>query len=139
MNKNYPDKIMGNVYWSFIGHEPYYTDVSFEKSVAEYYNKLNIDEAWDSKEIVLNVATVQIQYLYMEYDKEENDFVEVEPMITLKAKNGKYFTALELLYNTHNEVLKNINDTPAHFFEGFMLYEESADKEVPLYFLICGS
>lgn len=139
MNNNYPEKTMQDIYWSFLGDEPYYTHLSFDKAVKEYYNKLNIDEIWDSNEIIFNFPKVQIQYLYMEFDKEENDFIEIEPIITLTAKNGKYFSGLELLFNMHNEVIKNMQNTPAHFFEGLMLYEESADKEVPLYFLICGS
>ena len=130
---------MQDVYWSFIGEEPFYTVLSFEKAVKEYYNKLNIDEIWNSKEIIFNFSKVQIQYLYMEFDKEENDFIEIEPIITLTAENGKYFSALELLFNINNEVIKNMQNTPAHFFEGLFLYEESADQEIPLYFLICGS
>jgi hypothetical protein len=136
---NYPEKIMGNVYWSFTGTEPFYTLKSFVREVKDYYNQLDIEELWDADEIVLEVPIVQIQYLYMEYDKVENDFIEIEPIITLKARNGSAFTSGELLYSIHNEVIKNFANTTAIYFEGFQLWEESQDKEVPLYFLMCGS
>jgi len=135
----YPEKFMTNVYWSFSDTEQYYTLTAFNAAVYNYYQEVNVDSDWEPNQLVLNVPFVQIQYLYMEYDNFENDYIEVEPIITLEADNGENFTAGELLYKVHNTVSENITNTSAHFFEGFILYEESKDKEVPLYFLICGS
>jgi hypothetical protein len=139
MNKNLPERIMGDIYWTFAKDVQYPNVASFVEDVRKYYDALSQDEYYDFDQVVLNIPTVQIQYLYNEFDEEEDDYVEIEPIVTFQSANKKHFTAGELLFNIHNEVASKMADTPAHFFEGFLLYEESADKAVPLYFLTCGS
>ncbi|WP_299249324.1 hypothetical protein [uncultured Cytophaga sp.] len=139
MNKNLPERMMRNIYWSFAENEQYATVADFVKAVNKYYDDLSVEDYVDFDKVVLDIPTVQIQYLYNEFDEEEEDYNEIEPMIVFHAKNKKHFTAGELLFNIHNEVVSKMIDTPAHFFEGFLLYKESADKEVPLYFMTCGS
>ena len=126
----YPEEIMSNICWGFYGGK-YDSREKFIQSVSEYNKDLN--KEWFPDETVLNCKNVSVQYSY--WDEEEDD--EIEEDFELVADNTSGFTAGELLFKIHNQVVDKLEDEDHHFFEGLTLWE--GNPQMPLYFLNQGS
>jgi hypothetical protein len=130
----YPKELMSEVYWGFYGGK--YTFVSkFITEVINYNRKF--DKEWNPDEIVLNSKEATIQYYYWDDDTEE----EIEDDFNLVADTQSGFTAGELLYKIHNQVVDKLENEDHHFFEGLTLWEGEnySNPNAPLYFLNQGS
>jgi hypothetical protein len=92
---------------------------------------------WIPDETVLAFPRLTVQYFYR--DDEEND--EIEEDFDLTADNNTGFTAGELLFKIHNQVIENLESEDHHFFEGLTLWEEETgdDTGAPRYLLNQGS
>jgi len=130
----YPEQLMTDVYWGFYGGKYDSCDV-FIREVIEY-NK-NFDKKWIPEEIVFAGTNVSIQYSYWDDENEE----EEEDDFDLVADNKTCFSAGELLYKIHNQVVEKLEDDDHHFFEGLTLWEGENynNPNSPLYFLNQGS
>lgn len=148
---------LNNIAWSF--SEEFYTDaVKFNQDVAQYQENIYKDKSrWVKDEIVIEAPEIQIQYMAWVYSPEDlldnerlieededafdeeadEDGYQVEILSTLKADNGKYFTALEFLMKTHNQQAnKELGDHV--FFEGIDEMPQITDG-LPTYYIACGS
>lgn len=130
----YPKKLMSGIYWGFHGGK-YESLEEFVQAVIDY-NK-DFGKKWLPNEIVLACTNVTVQYSY--WDENEED--EVEEDFNLVADDKSGFTAGELLYKIHNQVVEKLEDDDHHFFEGLTLWdgENYSNPNAPLYFLNQGS
>jgi hypothetical protein len=130
----YPKILMTDVSWGFYGGK-YESQAKFIREVISY-NK-DLENEWSPDETVLANTNVTIQYFY--WDDKEDDDVEEDFNLVADTKIG--FTAGELLYKIHNQVVDKLEDADHHFFEGLTLWEgENYSKpNAPLYFLNQGS
>lgn len=128
-----PQEIMSNVYWGFYGGK-YQTLEAFVEQVKLYNEDFGID--WNPDEIVFEKKTLSVQYSYWDEKTDE----EVEEDFDLHADKGA-FTAGELLFKIHNQVVEKLEDDDHHFFEGLTLWEGEnyGNPRAPLYFLNQGS
>ena len=123
---------MENVLWSFYGGK-YETEEKFTKALVEYNLKINKME-WNPNEIVVENKQVIISYAY-ETANNENVCEEIR----LSAA-GNAFTAGELLFKIHNQVVENLEILDYHFFEG-LIDNGTHEKypHIPFYYLNLGS
>jgi hypothetical protein len=111
----YPKELMSGIYWGFLGGK-YKSSNEFVLAVTEYNHELG-GTKWNSCEKVLSSKNVFIQYSYWDYDAED----EIEDVFDLEADSKTGFTAGELLYKVHNQVVDKLESETHHFFEGFLL------------------
>jgi hypothetical protein len=107
----YPKQVMLEVYWGFYGGK-YNSCEEFIREVIEYNNDLG--NQWDPNETVLGCQNVTIQYSYWNNDGnnvEEQDF-------DLAADSPTGFTAGELLYKIHNQIVDKMEKQDFRFCEG---------------------
>lgn len=128
------ENILQHLSWSFSGSK--YKDIkSFISEIIEYQlDVLGHDfkrEVLD--ELVILEPIIRVQYWYYEGDK------KIEPIITLKAKNGLAFTAIDLMYQLHNTVVAQLEDIDHYFFEGVRLSRDQDITQPTLYQLCQGS
>ncbi|MDR0796010.1 MAG: hypothetical protein LBE79_08185 [Tannerella sp.] len=126
----YPKELMTNVYWGFFGGK-YETLESFNRAMSEYNEEFSIK--WNPNEIVLKSMFTTILYSYWDYDLE----AEIENSFDLDANNQDGFTAGELLFKVHNQIVEKLENEIHHFFEGFVLGNRKNHKNRyrPLYFI----
>ena len=130
----YPKQLMSEVYWGFYGGR-YNSREEFIQEVTEYNKELN--KEWNPNETVLNCPNVTIQYSYWNNDK--NNIEEID--FDLGADNPSGFTAGELLYKIHNQVVNILEDDDFRFFEGLTLWKRKRSRKntihagMPLYFI----
>ncbi|MDR2144967.1 MAG: hypothetical protein LBE91_00705 [Tannerella sp.] len=130
----YPKELMTNVYWGFYGGK-YESLTKFVQAVNEYHRKLG--KEWNPDETVLACTKITVQYSFWDEEEEE----EMEEDFNLIADSYSGFSAGDLLYKIHNQVVEKLEDDDHHFFEGLTLWEGENynDPNVPLYFLNQGS
>ena len=149
--------LLSKIAWSF-GSKNFKNIEDFNKEISQYQKDIMKDRAcWNPEEIVIKSPNVDIQFeawlkgpddiLENETLLEEEDFFEdednsdgehfqAEILARFNADNGKYFTALELMYKLHKQMQsKELGDHV--FFEGLSSYE--SDDDVPGFYLNCGS
>ena len=148
---------LNNIAWSF-SNEIYTDAAKFSKDVEQYQKDLADDaDLLNDDEIVIEAPEIRIQYEAWVYGPEDlleneqlieddadafdeeadEDGYQVEIIATLKADNGKYFTALEFLMKAHNQQAnKELGDHV--FFEGIDEEPEIIDG-LPTYYIACGS
>lgn len=145
------ETILSNTIWNFSAR-CYADEAEFAQEVAQCQGSHGI---WQPEEIVLRQPSIVLIYeawltsmeqlLPNEELNEEDDFVPemadeegclVEIQAELKADNGQYFTAAELLMKAHNQQAnKELGDHI--FFEGIDV--ELADDGQYVGFVVCGS
>lgn len=149
---------LSDTLWSF-SDDTYPDYESFNKKVIDYHKAIReSDESWKPNEVVLDVPTVEIQYMVwlespdpildnevlieddedvFEDDEDDEEMHQVELVATFHADNGKNFTSIELLYKMHHQLAnKYLGDH--HFFEGIDRLSNDNNK-IPLYYISCGS
>jgi hypothetical protein len=133
---NFPKNILKDVYWSF-SEGPIADADAFAEAIGIYYKnfyKRKLNFKW--KDIAFNHPSINIQYL--KYNEAEEDYDE--PDFTLTADNGKHFTFKELFFKIHQACgnVDALENDQRCYFEG-LLYSESIENNVPVYFMITGS
>ena len=126
-----PKEILTEVRWAFYGGR-FDTIGEFLKAVQEYHEEIDADE-WQPEEVVLGCKEVTVQYAY--WDEEDE---EIEDDFRLTA-DGDHFSAGELLFKIHNQVVECLEEEDQHFFEGLSLYKNATSKDAPFYILELGS
>ena len=126
----YPKQIMLETYWGFYGGK-YNSREEFIREVIDY-NK-DLGKKWRPNETVLDCQNITIQYSYWN-NKEK---IVQEQDFNLMADNPSGFTAGELLYKIHNQVVDQLEKEDYRFFEGLTLWKEKNNDErsTPLYFI----
>jgi hypothetical protein len=126
----YPKKLMSEVSWGFFGGK-YKSLTKFIQAVTEYNHEC--DKKWNPNAVVLENQKVIIQYAY--WGSVEEDVVETE--FDLETNNQSGFTADELLFKIHNQIVGKLEDEDHHFFEGLTLLKtnNSNNTSVPTYFI----
>ena len=126
----YPKELMSGVYWGFFGGK-YKSLKEFIQAVTEYNHELGIK--WNANETVLTASHVTILYSYWDYDTED----EIEEVFDLTADHKTGFTAGELLFKVHNQVVDKLESELHHFFEGFLLRKRGyyTNLNKPFYFI----
>ena len=128
----YPKERMQEILWSFSGGQYVFRE-DFIREVTKYNAESG---GWIPDEMVLASLRLTVQYFY--WDDEEDD--EIEEDFDLTADNDAGFTARELLFKIHNQVIENLGNEDHHFFEGLTLWEETRDDtDAPRYLLNQGS
>jgi hypothetical protein len=130
----YPKELMSNVYWGFYGGK--YDSLIRFINEAITYNK-GLDNEWNPREIVLNCKELTVQYSWRDGNEDE----EIEDDFNLTADNQSDFSAGELLFKIHNQVVEKLENEDHHFFEGLSLWDGKnySNSDTPLYFLNQGS
>ncbi|MCT2407948.1 hypothetical protein NZD88_10405 [Chryseobacterium antibioticum] len=152
--------ILSNIVWAFKGNHHNSID-DFNKEINHYQTLILKEKAsWDADQMVITVPEINVCYEAWIKGKEdiaanetllgdENDvfdednsdhgMFQVEFCARLKASNGAYFTALDLLFQLENQVAnKDLGDHI--FFEGLTANDtESLKNETPLYSMYLGS
>lgn len=130
----FPEELMSKILWGFYGGK-YESREKFIQAVTDYNKKFG--KEWTPNETTLTYTNVTIQYSYWDEDEED----EVEEDFNLVADDKSGFTAGELLYKIHNQVVEKLEDDDHHFFEGLTLWdgENYSNPNAPLYFLNQGS
>ena len=149
---------LNNIAWAF-STKLYATSDDFNKEIIAYQKAIcGTEECWKPEEIVFDFPEILIQYVawikeasdlleneilidddqaVFDYEPHEDDMYQVEIIATLKADNGKNFTALEFLMKTHNQQAnKELGDHV--FFEGTDENPKIIDG-LPLCYIACGS
>lgn len=137
----YTQELFRDIYWNYI-ESPITNAEDFKQALRTYHKSIGYKGSYpkiDWQQKVIDSPKVVIQYILLpERDNEEIR----ENQELLIAANGKYFTALDLLHQTHNKVGSPIlGDRDNHFFEGFT-YAGDQDEDypdIPIYFLDTGS
>jgi len=128
----YPKQLMSEVYWGFYGGS-YPCREKFIQEVTDYNKELN--KEWSPSETILNCPNVTIQYSYWNDDK--NNVEEID--FDLEADNLSGFTAGELLYKIHNQVVDILEIEEYRFFEGLTLWKRKRRGKKhsigPIYFI----
>ena len=125
----YPKELMTGIYWGFWGGK-YNSQEEFVHSVTAYNKELGLKK-WNANDTVLASSKATILYSYWDYDIDE----EVEEVIELEADNETGFTAGELLYKVHNQVVEKLENESHHIFEGFLLGQNESTLNQPFYFI----
>ena len=127
----YPKELMSGIYWGFFGGK-YHSHEKFIQAVTEYNRELG-GRKWNPEEHILASMHVTIQYSYWDYDVED----EIEDFFDLVADNGAGFSAGELLFKVHNQVVDKLESESHHLFEGFLLGKREYYKTLykPFYFI----
>lgn len=145
--------LLPQIAWAFNSND-YATPEAFSKAISGYQQRIMKERAcWEPGEIVISHPSVRIAYEYYttghnelfddeegEEDTEEEEGEEEQRnvVLTLKADNGQYITALELLYKLHQRLRQR--ELGDHiFFEGLSCFNDSEKMSPPLYYLNCGS
>ena len=128
----YPKQLLSEVHWGFYGgRRP--CQEEFIQEVTEYNKELN--KEWNPNDTVLNYPNVTILYSY--WNTKRNN-VE-EKSFDLAASNQSGFTAGELMYKIHNQVVDRLENEDFRFFEGLTLWKIKNEKNIhpktPLYFI----
>ena len=118
----YPKELMTGVYWRFWGGK-YNSQEEFVQNVTNYNQDLG-KKRWNSDKTILSSPKVSILYSYWDFDIEE----EIEEVFELEANNETGFTAGELLYKVHNQVVDKLETELHQSFEGFLLGENEAHQ-----------
>jgi len=129
---NPDDFIMKDILWSFTNGK-YATQKQFIEDLVKYNLEIGKGEI-DPDEIVIESNEVIIYYSYEEDDEQKDEEFH------LTADNDKDFTAGELLYKIHNQVVEHLENLDYHFFEG--LVNNGTDEQypdIPYYYLNLGS
>lgn len=151
-------RVLSNTVWAFKNH--HYSNIEdFNKEIAHYQTVILKERAiWDADQIVINTPEIDVCYEAWIKGKEDissnetvtdeaNAFNEddsdhglfqVEFCARLKASNGTYFTALDLLFQLENQVAnKDLGDHI--FFEGLTANDTEEKYQTPLYSMYLGS
>jgi hypothetical protein len=128
------EDIMGEVAWSFTD-DPFLDLDTFSNEVKNYHSYVfdGNTERWDPEEVVLEAPIVAIVFSYL--DQEDNTILVT---FRLKARNGKNFTAVDLLFQVHNKTVARLRETKYKYFEGFEFIEKE-ENSVPCYEILLGS
>ena len=118
----YPKELMTGIYWRFLGGQ-YNSQDEFIRNVTEYNKELG-KKKWNSEKTVLASSKVSILYSYWDYEVDE----EIEEVFELEAKNETGFTAGELLYKVHNQIVDKMENELHQSFEGFLLGENESHQ-----------
>lgn len=151
--------LLSNIVWPFKNH--HYNDIEdFNKEVAHYQTLILKERAiWDANQIVINAPKIDVCYEAwikgkedissnetvtdeddaFNEDNSDHGLFQVEFCARLKASNGAYFTALDLLFQLENQMVnKDLGDHI--FFEGLTANDTEEQKyETPLYSMYLGS
>lgn len=151
--------LLSNILWAF-QRKGYSSIEDFNQEIIHYQTLILKEKAsWDAEQRVIDVPAIQVCYeawikgkedissnetvtdednVFNEDDSDHGMF-QVEFCATLKASNGAYFTALDLLFQLENQVAnKDLGDHI--FFEGLTANDNGApSNETPLYFMYLGS
>lgn len=132
---NYPEEIMHDVAWSFVGMQ-YRSQKQFIEAVNDYNEKLGTTGRWNPYATAIQCKEVTIQYSYWSDEEDE----EVEEDFNLVSTTSA-FTNAELLFRIHNFVVDKLKYEDNHFFEGLTLWEgeNPSSFNAPLYFLMQGN
>jgi hypothetical protein len=133
MKNLYPEEVLTDLAWSFIG-KPFLTLESFIDAVSQYQIDIDLTAAWHPDQVVIHAKQVKVMHDRWETDEEER-LAEV----ILTADNGRSFTAGELLFKVHNSFVMQLDDLEHHFFEGFNLVEADTEAQLPCYEVHLGS
>jgi hypothetical protein len=128
-----PKEILPDTAWSFDG-SVFDDRAKFSDEVREYQIDIVGEDAWRPHDVVLPLPRVLVAY---EHWDDEGD--QVETVLDLESKDGKHFTALDLLFQVHNAVVEDLCDDDHHFFEGLTLEPEASCAHLPRYSLRLGS
>ena len=150
--------ILLHVAWRF-QRKRYRHIEEFEKEVNLYQkDTLENRNRWNPNQIVVEHSEIEVCYLVWirsmedlkenEYllddeadafcdDNVDNGYYQVELCARLKSSNGRYFTALDLLYQLEEQLFeKELGDHI--FFEGLDAIEKD-EEGIPMFYLSCGS
>lgn len=138
---------LANIAWRF-DRTDYPTSAEFDQDISDYQAAILEEQAcWNPAEVVVDHPAVEIAYEYWVTSEEAvfademviHDWKEQkEVTATFTADNGKYFTALEMLYKLHQR-LRHRELGDHIFFEGLAAEGDSDKQEPPLFYLRCGS
>jgi len=144
-------------YWNWkFSDQPFKDVASFEKALRSENAQITTEDwnpaqtASESKELLLQyMCCIEApeELLDNEFlsDEDKNTFAEnpdeklhqVDILAKLSADNGKYFTAVELLFKAHNQLAsKNLGDHV--FFEEIALEPRKVDS-LPVFYVSAGS
>jgi len=130
----YKKEIMSDVRWGF--YENKYD--SFEQFIREVieYNK-DLDLEWIPDATVLVCQDVIIQYSYWDDDIK----TVIEKDFELIADNQTDFTAGELLFKIHNQVVDRLKNEDFNIFQGLALLKKDCctNLDKPHYFIEQGA
>ncbi|HCA07237.1 hypothetical protein [Chryseobacterium sp.] len=152
--------LLSNILWAF-QKKGYSNTEDFNKEITDYQTRILKEKAsWEPHKVVID--TPEINVCYEAWIKGKEDIADNETIIgdenevfrednsdygmfqvefcaKLKAGNGVNFTALDLMYQLHNQVShKELGDHI--FFEGLTTNDtEEQDNDLPLYFMYLGS
>lgn len=127
----YPKEVMSNTRWAFYGGK-YASQEDFVRAVTQYQTDMKTE--WDPEQIVLPYKEVTILYEYRDEDEED----QTEEDFNLTADKD-FFTAGELLFKIHNQVVEKLENDDHHFFEGLILLSDDDNTGIPCYMLSQGS
>ncbi len=133
----YPDRIMEDLRWSFLGKE-YESYEEFVEEVDDYNTKVNSNYepgSWKHEAPVLYTKKFYLDYSFRNRETDE----EQDMHLTLEADNDKYFTAGEILLKVHNSVVEDLDEDDKHFFQGISLYTGERKADAPIFSLNLGS
>jgi len=126
----YKKEIMSDVRWGF--YENKYD--SFEKFILEVieYNK-DLDLEWIPEKTVLDCREIIIQYSYWDDDIK----TVIEKDFELIADNQTGFSAGELLFKIHNQVVDRLQNEDFNIFQGLALLKKDCiiNPDKPHYFI----
>ena len=134
----YPTPILVNLPWGFYG-EKYQNRKSMDAAVRAYLEDLDSNFHWNPSEIVYPFRQIAILHEYWVFGEDGEAEEEKEEILVLESEALEGFTALDLLWQTHNAVVVHLNSVDHHFFEGFHLLEGEEHEDMPLYYISLGS
>ena len=104
-------KILFEILWRFTS-KVYESEEEFSKAVRQYQIDIKKKDSWNPNQIVITEPSILLIRGNM----------STEAPMSISTKNPQGFTALELLFKTHNLLAgKGIGKDDHHFFEGFNL------------------
>ena len=128
---NPDDFMMADIMWGFYGGK-YAVQQQFVEALVKYNLEIDKREI-NPNEIVEESKEIVIACVY----EEEEEKIDI---FRLTADSDAGFTAGELLYKIHNQVVEYLEEIDHHFFEGLVdsgTYEQYPD--IPFYYLNLGS
>ncbi|SFN49498.1 hypothetical protein SAMN05421594_2983 [Chryseobacterium oleae] len=152
--------LLSNILWAF--QKKGYSNIEdFNKEITDYQTRILKEKAsWEPHKVVIDAPEINVSYEAWIKGKEdiadnetiignENEvfsednsdygMFQVEFCAKLKAANGANFTALDLMYQLHNQVShKELGDHI--FFEGLTADDnEELENNIPHYLMYLGS
>lgn len=150
--------LLSNILWAF-QRKGYSSIEDFNKEITDYQTLILKERAcWDANQMVIDVPEIDVCYEAwikgkedissnetvtdeanaFNEDNSDHGLFQVEFCARLKASNGTYFTALDLLFQLENQVAnKDLGDHI--FFEGLTANDTEEKYQTPLYSMYLGS